>query len=155
MTAQFFPNSIFGNTIGFERLNDLFAQLSQADSDGYPPYDIEKVGDDQYRITMAVAGFADNELQLSAKDDELVITGRKESQSNDAYLHKGIATREFERRFRLASYMVVRGAELKDGLLRIELSRELPDALKPRRIEIRARDDVQSLGAPERQKTLA
>lgn len=155
MTAQFFPNSIFGSTIGFERLDDLFAQLSQADSDGYPPYDIEKTGDDQYRITMAVAGFDEAELQLSAKDDELVITGRKPSQDGGVYLHKGIAAREFERRFRLASYMVVRGAELKDGLLRIELTRELPDALKPRRIEIRIRDGVQSLSAPERQKTLA
>lgn len=156
MTAQLFPNSLFGSTIGFERLNDLFTQLSQGDNDGYPPYDIEKAGDDQYRITIAVAGFAESELQLSARDDELVVTGRKEApKDNGTYLHRGIAAREFERHFRLASYMVVKGAELKDGLLRIDLARELPDALKPRRVEIRTGENVHSLAAPERQKTLA
>jgi len=156
MTTQLFPNSLLGSTIGFERLNDLFTQLSQGDNDGYPPYDIEKAGDDQYRITIAVAGFAESELQLSARDDELVVTGRKEApKDNGTYLHHGIAAREFERHFRLASYMVVKGAELKDGLLRIDLARELPDALKPRRIEIRSGENVHSLAAPERQKKLA
>ena len=93
----------------------------------------------QYRITIAVAGFSEAELQLSAKDDELVVTGRKEtSNDNGTYLHRGIAARQFERHFRLASYMVVKGAELKDGLLRIDLARELPETLKPRRIEIRS-----------------
>ncbi|MBP2158788.1 MULTISPECIES: Hsp20 family protein [Asticcacaulis] len=154
MTAQLFPNSLFGSTIGFERLNDLFTQLSQGDNDGYPPYDIEKAGDDQYRITIAVAGFSEAELQLSAKDDELVVTGRKEtSNDNGTYLHRGIAARQFERHFRLASYMVVKGAELKDGLLRIDLARELPETLKPRRIEIRSGEN--GLAAPERQKKLA
>jgi molecular chaperone IbpA len=156
MTAQLIPNSLFGSTIGFERLNDLFTQLGQGDNDGYPPYDIEKAGDDKYRITIAVAGFKESELQLSAKDDELVVTGRREApQDNGTYLHRGIAAREFERHFRLASYMVVKGAELKDGLLSIDLARELPDALKPRRIEIRTGESVHSLAAPERQKKLA
>ncbi|MBP2160418.1 MULTISPECIES: Hsp20 family protein [Asticcacaulis] len=156
MTAQLFPNSLFGSSIGFERLNDLFSQLSQGDNDGYPPYDIEKFGDDQYRITIAVAGFTESELQLSAKDDELIVTGRKEAENESGtYLHRGIAAREFQRRFRLASHMIVNGAELKDGLLRIDLARELPAELKPRRIEIRIGENVHSLAAPEGQKKLS
>jgi len=157
MTPQFSLTPIFGSSVGFDRFNDLFEQLARSDaSEAFPPYDIEKLGEDAYRITLAVAGFADSELQVTAKDDQLVVSGRRPAAVDDkvSYLHKGIAVREFRRTFRLADYMTVTDAELKDGLLRIDLVRELPEEMKPRKIDIRS-GAVPAIGSAERQKRLS
>jgi molecular chaperone IbpA len=102
----------------------------------YPPYDIEKTGEDQYRITLAVAGFKVEELSLVAEPHQLVIAGTRQDTAERAYLHRGISGRNFERRFELADYVVVKSATYTDGLLAVELVREIPDALKPRQISI-------------------
>lgn len=125
-------------TVGFDRLFDFLESASRSEADNYPPFDIEKVSDDSYRITLAVAGFKQNEIDITARQNMLVVTGRKEeSRAKDGnYLHMGIATRAFERRFELADFVRVKGANLRDGLLSIELVREIPEAMKPRKIEI-------------------
>ena len=127
------------STVGFDRLFDFLESSARTDiSDNYPPFDIEKLSDDTYRITLAVAGFRQNEIDITARQNLLVITGRKaENRAKDGnYLHMGIATRAFERRFELADFVRVENAELRDGLLSVELVREIPEAMKPRRIEI-------------------
>ena len=126
------------STVGFDRLFDFLENARTAEQDNYPPFDIEKLADDRYRITLAVAGFKPGELDITARQNLLVIAGRKaENRNRDGnYLHVGIATRAFERRFELADFVRVDGADLRDGLLAIELVREIPDAMKPRRIEI-------------------
>jgi molecular chaperone IbpA len=127
------------STVGFDRLFDFLESASRSEaSDNYPPFDIEKMSDDRYRITLAVAGFRREEIDITARQNLLVITGRKgESRAKDGnYLHVGIATRAFERRFELADFVRVENAELADGLLAIDLLREIPDAMKPRKIEI-------------------
>jgi molecular chaperone IbpA len=126
------------STVGFDRLFDFLENASRAEQDNYPPFDIEKVSDDSYRITLAVAGFRENEIDITARQNLMVITGRKaENRNKDGnYLHMGIATRAFERRFELADFVRVENAELRDGLLSIELVREIPEAMKPRKIEI-------------------
>jgi molecular chaperone IbpA len=126
------------STVGFDQLFDFLESASRAEQDNYPPFDIEKVSDDSYRITLAVAGFRQNEIDITARQNLLVITGRKaETRSKDGnFLHVGIATRAFERRFELADFVRVENAELRDGLLSIELVREIPEAMKPRKIEI-------------------
>jgi molecular chaperone IbpA len=127
------------STVGFDRLFDFLENAARADQgDNYPPFDIEKVSDDSYRITLAVAGFRQNEIDVTARQNLLIVTGRKEEGRNrdGNYLHMGIATRAFERRFELADFVRVEGAELRDGLLSIELVREIPEAMKPRKIEI-------------------
>lgn len=125
-------------TVGFDRLFDFLENSNRTEADNYPPFDIEKVSDDSYCITLAVAGFKQNEIDITARQNMLVVTGRKEdSRAKDGnYLHMGIATRAFERRFELADFVRVEGADLRDGLLSIELVREIPDAMKPRKIEI-------------------
>jgi molecular chaperone IbpA len=126
------------STVGFDRLFDFLENAARAEQDNYPPFDIEKVSDDSYRITLAVAGFRQNEIDITARQNLLVITGRKaENRNRDGnYLHMGIATRAFERRFELADFVRVENAELRDGLLSVELVREIPEAMKPRKIEI-------------------
>jgi molecular chaperone IbpA len=126
------------STVGFDRLFDFLENTSRAEQDNYPPFDIEKLGDDSYRITLAVAGFRRDEIEIVAHQNMLTITGRRgEDRNRDGnYLHMGIATRAFERRFELADFVRVTGAELADGLLRIELAREVPEAMKPRKIDI-------------------
>ena len=126
------------STVGFDRLFDFLENASRAEQDNYPPFDIEKLADDRYRITLAVAGFKSNELDITARQNLLVVTGRKaETRNRDgSFLHMGIATRAFERRFELADFVRVDGADLRDGLLAIELVREIPDAMKPRKIDI-------------------
>ncbi len=126
------------STVGFDRLFDFLESASRAEQDNYPPFDIEKVSDDSYRITLAVAGFKQNEIDITARQNLLVITGRKnENRNKDGnYLHMGIATRAFERRFELADFVRVENADLRDGLLSIELVREIPEAMKPRKISI-------------------
>ena len=126
-------------TVGFDRLFDFLENAGRAEQDNYPPFDIEKLSDDQYRITLAVAGFKREDIDITALQNMLVITGRRaqENRNKDGnFLHIGIATRAFERRFELADFVRVTSAELADGLLTIELVREVPEAMKPRKIEI-------------------
>jgi molecular chaperone IbpA len=126
------------STVGFDRLFDFLESASRAEQDNYPPFDIEKLGDDTYRITLAVAGFKRDEIEIVAHQNMLTVTGRRSEQKgrDGSYLHMGIATRAFERRFELADFVRVTGADLADGLLTIELAREIPEAMKPRRIGI-------------------
>jgi molecular chaperone IbpA len=126
------------STVGFDRLFDFLENARAEQGDNYPPYDIEKVSDDRYRITLAVAGFKPGEIDITARQNLLVVSGRKaENRSKDGnYVHLGIATRAFERRFELADFVRADGADLQDGLLTIDLVREIPDAMKPRKIEI-------------------
>ena len=126
------------STIGFDRLFEFLENANREQADNYPPYDIEKLSDDRYRITLAVAGFSPGDIDITARQNLLTVTGRKaESRNRDGnYVHMGIATRAFERRFELADFVRVENADMKDGLLSIELVREIPDAMKPRKIEI-------------------
>lgn len=124
------------STIGFDR---LFSMLDAAGSEApsYPPYNIERTGENSYRITMAVAGFSDAELSVEAKEHVLTIKGEKAEEAADReILYRGIASRTFERRFQIAEYVRVDGASLENGLLHVDLVRELPEAMKPRKIEI-------------------
>ena len=129
---------LFRTAIGFDRLGRLVdSALSQADAPAYPPYNIEKTGDDTYRLTMAVAGFGPDDIELTVKENTLLVAGRaKDGNGERQYLHRGIAGRAFERRFVLADHLVVEGASLENGLLHVGLRRVVPEALKPRRIEI-------------------
>jgi molecular chaperone IbpA len=129
------------STVGFDRLFDFLENDGRAEpTDNYPPYDIEKLSDDSYRITLAVAGFGSGDIDITARQNMLVVTGRKtENRNKDGnYLHMGIATRAFERRFELADFVRVERADMKDGLLSIDLLREIPEAMKPRKIDINA-----------------
>lgn len=127
-------------TVGFDRVFDLLDNVaSQSGSNGYPPYNIEKAGDNAYRIVMAVAGFAEAELNVTQKENELLVTGQAQnSQDEKQYLYRGIAGRNFERRFQLADHVKVTGAKLANGLLTIELQREIPEEKKPRAIPVEA-----------------
>ena len=130
---------LYRTAIGFDRLADMLSNASRVDSGGYPPYNIESLGEDRYRITMAVAGFAENELDLVSERNTLTVSGNKqdaERSEGGEMLYRGIATRSFERRFQLADHVEVVGAKLENGLLHIDLRRELPEQMKPRRIEI-------------------
>ena len=126
------------STVGFDRLFDFLESASRAEQENYPPFDIEKLGDDTYRITIAVAGFKRDEIDIVAHQNMLTITGRRAEQKgrDGSYLHMGIANRAFERRFELADFVRVTSADLSDGLLSIELVREIPEAMKPRKIDI-------------------
>jgi molecular chaperone IbpA len=130
------------STVGFDRLFDFLETASRAETDNYPPFDLEKLSDDSYRITLAVAGFKPEEIDITARQNLLVITGRKaENRNKDGnFLHMGIATRAFERRFELADFVRVEKADLQDGLLAIELVREIPEAMKPRKIQVNGGD---------------
>lgn len=130
---------LYRSTVGFDRLVQLLDGISGLDNEApaYPPYNIERLGENEYRITMAVAGFADNELKLAVKEQTLTVTGQKANDAKEReFLHRGIATRAFERRFQLADHVEVKGADLKDGLLHIDLVRNVPERLKPRAITI-------------------
>ena len=133
-TFDFSP--LFRSAIGFDRLARLANSAAAAPEASYPPYNIEKTGDDSYRLTMAVAGFGPNDLELVAQDNTLVVTGRVTDAPKAEWLYRGIAGRPFERRFVLADHVVVDGADLVNGLLHVSLKRVVPEALKPRRIEI-------------------
>ncbi len=135
--TQFDFTPLFRSTIGFDRLADLLDTALSTDVGGYPPYNIESTGDNAYRITMAVAGFTDSEISIVQQENELVVTGeRKKEPENTTYLYRGIAGRSFERRFQLADHVKVTGASLENGLLQVDLVRELPEALRPRKIAI-------------------
>ncbi len=129
-------------TVGFDRMMNMLDAATLLDDGAlsYPPYNIEKTGEDAYRIVMAVAGFSEDDLDVTAKENSLVVTGKKEGGEADTvkHLYRGIASRAFERRFDLADHIRVTGARLENGMLQIELVRELPEAMKPRRIAIDA-----------------
>ncbi len=128
---------LFRTAIGFDRLARLVEGARGTEAQSYPPYNIERTGEDNYVLTLAVAGFSEQELELEVKGDTLLVTGRPAAQTAErSYLHRGIAGRAFERRFVLADHLVVKGAELRNGLLHVALERVVPEALKPRRIEI-------------------
>lgn len=135
-TLDFTP--LLRSTIGFDRFSQILDHAWQAQDAnlGYPPYNIEKSGEDKYAIVMAVAGFTPNDLEIVSEQNRLIVRGRMANGEDKTYLHRGIASRAFERTFDLADFIKVTGATLKDGLLTIELVRELPEALKPRKIEI-------------------
>ncbi len=125
-------------SVGFDRLLDLLENgPSLMGGENYPPFDLEQDGQDHYRITLAVAGFRPDEIDITAQQNLLIVSGRKGEQENGRnYVHRGIAARSFERRFVLGDYIQVKGADMKDGLLTIELAREVPEELKPKKIEI-------------------
>jgi molecular chaperone IbpA len=127
---------LYRSTVGFDRLFSMLDGFEAAP--GYPPYNIERTGDNDYRISVAVAGFAENELSIEAKENTLTIKGEKQVKEDKAgeVLYQGIAARAFERVFQLADYVVVKGASLENGLLHVDLAREIPEAKKPRQIAI-------------------
>lgn len=126
----------FRSSVGFDRIFDLLENAASDGVDSWPPYDIVRTGEDTYRIAMAVAGFSRNELTLSYQPNLLVVSGAKPQDDGANYLYRGIARGKFERRFELADFVEVAGAELDNGILTIELKRELPEAMKPRKIAI-------------------
>lgn len=131
---------LYRTIVGFDRMATLLETAQRLDAaPGYPPYNIEVTGEDAYRIELAVAGFAEADLAIELKDNTLTVSGRKEaSEAGRQFIHRGIAERGFERRFQLADHVIVTGATLAHGLLSISLVRELPEAMKPRRIAIEA-----------------
>ena len=127
------------STVGFDRLFDMLENSSGQATENYPPFDLIKAGDNHYRIELAVAGFKPGELDITAQDNVLIVSGRKGEESGEGgsdYIYRGIANRSFERRFALADHIKVTGADLKDGLLVIDLVREIPESMKPRKIDI-------------------
>lgn len=138
-TLDFAP--LYRSTVGFDRLFTMLDQLGGVDggTQSYPPYNIERTGENTYRITVAVAGFAEPELSLEVKENTLTIRGEKQVRTDETpseVLYQGIAARAFERRFQLADYVQVKGASLENGLLHVDLAREIPEAMKPRQIAI-------------------
>ena len=137
------------STVGFDRLFDMLesGNASQA-GDNYPPFDLEQVSDDEYRITLAVAGFRSDEIDIVAQQNLLIVSGRRREDNERQYIHRGIATRAFERRFGLADYVQVKNADLSDGILAIDLVREIPEEMKPRKVSINGAtaQDQQQLG---------
>jgi molecular chaperone IbpA len=128
---------LFRTAIGFDRLARLVDTLPDNTAASYPPYNIEKVGDDSYRLSLAVAGFSADDIELTVKENTLIVAGRVAGETNKGeFLHRGIAARAFTRRFVLADHMVVEGADIANGLLNVTIKRVVPEALKPRRIEI-------------------
>jgi len=143
-TIDFTP--LYRSAVGFDRLAGLLESAARTGQEtGWPPYNIETTGENAYRIEIAVAGFKPDELNIEVKENLLTVTGRKTANDDTTgrtYLHRGLAERDFERRFQLADYVVVTEAGLDNGLLAIGLKRELPEALKPRRIEIATKDST-------------
>ena len=134
---------LFRSTVGFDRMARLLDSVTRLDEQAvsYPPYNIEKLDEDNYRITMAVAGFGEDELDVTVKDGTLIVSGKAESKDAERkFLHRGIARRAFERRLQLADYIQVSGARLENGLLHVDLVREVPEAMKPRQIAINTVD---------------
>jgi molecular chaperone IbpA len=143
MRTEYDFSPLFRSTVGFDRMLDLLQHATRGGGDeNYPPFDIERTGEDSYRVTLAVAGFKPDELNVVAQQNMLVVVGerRNRTEANGGeqrqVLHRGIAGRSFERRFELADHVKVSGADLADGLLTIELKREIPEAMRPRRIEV-------------------
>jgi molecular chaperone IbpA len=141
-------SSLFKSSIGFDHVFDLLENVSRIDADNWPPYDIAKLDDDNYCIAMAVAGFSQDRLTVTHEPNLLVVSGAKAAEDNRQYLYRGIADQAFEHRFELADHFVVAGANLENGLLTIDLRREIPEDRKPRRIEIGTADGQQPMGEP-------
>ena len=135
-TFDFSP--LYRSTVGFDRLFDMLDQTARMEAaPSWPPYNVEKIGDDRYRITMAVAGFGADDIEITQKENTLLVTGQKHpEQENAQLLHRGIATRNFKQTFNLADHVKVTGANMENGLLTVDLVREVPEDMKPRRIEI-------------------
>ena len=131
---------LYRSTVGFDRLAQLLDNVAGGDFDApYPPYNIERLGENEYRITMAVAGFSTDEIKVDVKESTLTVRGEKKAETSEGdkrYLHRGIAARSFERRFQLADHVEVKGADLKDGLLNVDLVRNLPERMRPRTVPI-------------------
>ncbi|TAL39357.1 MAG: Hsp20 family protein [Alphaproteobacteria bacterium] len=147
---------LFRSTVGFDRLSQMLESSLTADQGvSYPPYNILKLDDDHYRITMAVAGFAEKDIDITAKENQLIVQGKaleREETKDATYLHRGIAERAFERRFQLAEHIRVSDASLNNGLLTVELVREIPEAMKPRKVEIKAGGNGKTLDHKEGKK---
>jgi len=145
-TLDFSP--LFRSGIGFDRLMRLADTATRVDGgSGYPPYNIESTGENAYRLTMAVAGFAADELDITVRENALLVTGKaKREEDKKSYLYRGIARRAFERRFQLADHIKVVGASLNNGLLHVDLAREIPEAMKPRKIEIAKSGGTEVIG---------
>ena len=141
-TLDFSP--LYRASIGFDQIADMMDQVLTNDvsQSSYPPYNIEKTADDAYQISIAVAGFSEENLEIEVRENHLIVSGNKPEDDGDrVYLHRGIATRAFERKFQLADHVRVSGADHADGMLHIYLKREVPDALKPRKIEISSKSN--------------
>ena len=139
MRTTFDFSPLFRSSVGFDRMLSALETASRVETvDNWPPYDIAKIGQDDYRITMAVAGFSQDELDITQEQNMLLISGQKDGEDKGEYLHRGIAGRAFQRRFEVADHVRVVGASLVNGLLTIDLKREIPEEMKPRRIEIAA-----------------
>jgi molecular chaperone IbpA len=137
------------STVGFDRLFDLIEQTRVSTADNYPPFNLERVADDRYRITLAVAGFSREEIAITAQQNLLLVSGKKDDKApGQHYLHVGIANRSFERRFELADFVFVEDARLNDGLLVIDLVREVPEAMKPKSIAIKTGAPLAAVEAP-------
>ncbi|MBR0952338.1 small heat shock protein HspD [Bradyrhizobium canariense] len=133
-TYDFSP--LWRSTIGFDRLFDLVETAQRAGEDNYPPYNIERVGEDRYQISLAIAGFSPDEVSVTAEQNAVIVEGNKADKAEREYLYRGISARPFKRQFNLADYVQVKSASFENGLLKIELIREIPEAIKPRRIAI-------------------
>ena len=137
---------LFRNSVGFDRMARMLDGMTAEQAPGYPPYNIEKLNEDSYRITMAVAGFSESDLTVEVKENQLTIAGKVEKteseDENRQYLHRGIAERAFERRFNLADHIKVGHANLENGLLHVDLVREVPEAMKPRTIAINGKQQA-------------
>ena len=147
-TYDFSP--LFRSTIGFDRLFDLVETAQRAAEDTYPPYNIERLAENRYQISLAIAGFSPDEVSVTAEQNVVTIEGSKADQAEPEFLYRGISTRHFKRQFSLADYVQVKGATFDNGLLKIELVREIPEAMKPRRIAIAGastRDNVHQIEA--------
>ena len=131
---------LYRSTVGFDRLGRMLNEASAFESPAYPPYNIERLSEDEYRITMAVAGFAPEDIAIEVKGNALTVSGKKaeQAETKTEFLHQGIAARAFERRFQVADHVQVQGADMENGLLHVSLKREVPESLKPRSIPVNA-----------------
>ena len=146
---QFDFSPLYRATVGFDQVADMFDRVLTSDiqTSSYPPYNIEKIDEDAYRISLAVAGFSEADLNVEVRENSLIISASKSEEEKKSYFHRGIATRSFDRRFQLADHVHVTGANQSSGMLHIELKREVPEALKPRKIHISGSSSNQTIEA--------
>ena len=149
MMTRFDFSPLFRSTVGYDRMMNALEANARSTDEGHPPYNIEKVDENDYRITMALAGFGEDDLEIEVKDATVTVSGEIAQAKDEGrtYLHRGIAGRSFKRTFQLADHVRVSGAALENGLLHIDLVREVPEALKPRTIEIRSADAARQIAA--------
>jgi molecular chaperone IbpA len=151
--TNFDLSPLYRSTVGFDHLFDMLDQASRVQPTTWPPYNIERLGEDQYRIVMALAGFAPDEIELVQRENALFVAGQKHpDREGSEVLHRGIATRAFKQTFNLADHMKVTAASLENGLLTVDLKREVPEALKPRRIDITSQDVRRAVAQDNRQE---